>query len=86
MPPCAACAAAAPRRAARFAPPPPGARHEQPPSEPHSNIKFESEFEFAFKKVYRRYASLYFVVGADPGDNELLCLESIHLFVECLDR
>lgn len=36
--------------------------------------------------VYKRYASLYFVVGIDSGDNELITLEIIHHFVEVLDR
>jgi len=39
-----------------------------------------------YKLVYRRYASLYFCVGCDPDDNELLALEAIHLYVEILDR
>lgn len=39
----------------------------------------------AYKFVYRRYASLYFVVGVPQGVNELLVLEQIHLFVEALD-
>jgi hypothetical protein len=38
-----------------------------------------------FKFVYRRYASLYFVVGVPQGTNELIALEQIHLFVEALD-
>ena len=38
-----------------------------------------------FKFVYRRYASLYFVVGVPSGMNELIVLEQIHLFVEALD-
>ena len=38
-----------------------------------------------YKFVYRRYASLYFVVGVPTHVNELLCLEQIHLFVEALD-
>jgi AP-1 complex subunit sigma 1/2 len=38
------------------------------------------------KIVFRRYASLYFVVGIDSTDNELLALETIHHFVEILDR
>eukprot|EP00879_Flechtneria_rotunda_P028339 GHRR01030440.1.p1 GENE.GHRR01030440.1~~GHRR01030440.1.p1 ORF type:complete len:149 (+),score=44.71 GHRR01030440.1:139-585(+) len=37
------------------------------------------------KLVYKRYASLYFVCGVDPSDNELLVLETIHHFVEVLD-
>jgi len=36
--------------------------------------------------VYRRYASLYFAAGIDAGDNELDALETIHLYVEALDR
>lgn len=38
-----------------------------------------------YKFVYRRYASLYFVVGIPLGLNELIVLEQIHLFVEALD-
>ena len=38
-----------------------------------------------YKFVYRRYASLYFVVGIPLGMNELIVLEQIHLFVEALD-
>lgn len=39
--------------------------------------------------VYRRYASLYFIVGVDnndENDNELSLLEFIHDIVETLDR
>lgn len=36
--------------------------------------------------VYKRYASLYFVAGVDENENELLVLETIHRFVETLDR
>eukprot|EP00594_Rhizosolenia_setigera_P004936 CAMPEP_0178945028 /NCGR_PEP_ID=MMETSP0789-20121207/3498_1 /TAXON_ID=3005 /ORGANISM="Rhizosolenia setigera, Strain CCMP 1694" /LENGTH=194 /DNA_ID=CAMNT_0020624855 /DNA_START=81 /DNA_END=665 /DNA_ORIENTATION=- len=45
------------------------------------NIIEKGEFKF----VYRRYASLYFVVGVPLGLNELIVLEQIHLFVEALD-
>lgn len=38
------------------------------------------------KVVYKRYASLYFVVGIEEGDNELITLEVIHRFVELLDK
>eukprot|EP00179_Madagascaria_erythrocladioides_P029391 CAMPEP_0198346032 /NCGR_PEP_ID=MMETSP1450-20131203/77356_1 /TAXON_ID=753684 ORGANISM="Madagascaria erythrocladiodes, Strain CCMP3234" /NCGR_SAMPLE_ID=MMETSP1450 /ASSEMBLY_ACC=CAM_ASM_001115 /LENGTH=152 /DNA_ID=CAMNT_0044051423 /DNA_START=63 /DNA_END=521 /DNA_ORIENTATION=- len=38
------------------------------------------------KIVYKRYASLYFVICIDENDNELMGLELIHLFVECLDK
>ncbi|KAL6777633.1 AP2S2 [Auxenochlorella protothecoides x Auxenochlorella symbiontica] len=49
--------------------------------------KFTNFIEFkTYKLVYRRYAGLYFVFAVDPTDNELLYLESIHLFVEILDH
>ncbi|GMM56539.1 Aps1 protein [Maudiozyma humilis] len=36
--------------------------------------------------VYRRYASLYFICGVTPEeDNELLTLEIIHRYVESMD-
>mmetsp|Transcript_89967 Transcript_89967/g.142168 ORF Transcript_89967/g.142168 Transcript_89967/m.142168 type:complete len:160 (+) Transcript_89967:89-568(+) len=38
------------------------------------------------KIVYKRYASLFFIACIEPEDNELLALETIHHFVECLDR
>jgi len=38
------------------------------------------------KIVYKRYASLYFVALVDIDDNELITLETIHHFVEILDR
>eukprot|EP00591_Stephanopyxis_turris_P001051 CAMPEP_0195522570 /NCGR_PEP_ID=MMETSP0794_2-20130614/20857_1 /TAXON_ID=515487 /ORGANISM="Stephanopyxis turris, Strain CCMP 815" /LENGTH=145 /DNA_ID=CAMNT_0040652353 /DNA_START=88 /DNA_END=525 /DNA_ORIENTATION=+ len=41
-----------------------------------------------YKVVYRRYASLYFIVGVgvDDDENELALLEAIHCLVETLDR
>ncbi|CAA6672857.1 unnamed protein product [Spirodela intermedia] len=39
-----------------------------------------------YKVVYRRYASLFFLVGVDNEENELAVLEFIHLFVETMDR
>lgn len=39
-----------------------------------------------YKIIYRRYAGLFFSLCVDVTDNELLYLESIHLFVELLDR
>lgn len=38
------------------------------------------------KIIYKRYASLYFVVCIDSEDNELITLEVIHQYVEILDR
>ncbi|KAL7752605.1 hypothetical protein RI367_002139 [Sorochytrium milnesiophthora] len=38
------------------------------------------------KVVYRRYASLYFAVGVNADENELIMLEAIHRYVELLDR
>jgi hypothetical protein len=37
------------------------------------------------KLVYRRYASLYFIVGVDQLENELGVLELIHMIVETYD-
>ena len=39
-----------------------------------------------YKLVYRRYVGLFFVMCVDLEDNELACLEAIHLFVEILDN
>ena len=40
-----------------------------------------------YKVVYRKYASLFFVVGTtNPDYNELILMEEIHRFVEVLDR
>lgn len=39
-----------------------------------------------FKLIYRRYAGLHFCFGVDVTDNELLLMETIHLFVELLDQ
>ncbi|KAL4463190.1 hypothetical protein ABPG74_007191 [Tetrahymena malaccensis] len=40
-----------------------------------------------YKVIYRRYASLYFIVGVDPEEeNELAYFEFIHTLVETLDR
>eukprot|EP00890_Picochlorum_soloecismus_P000399 jgi/Picsp_1/135/NSC_00134-R1_protein len=36
--------------------------------------------------VYRRYASLFFMVGVDENENELAILEFIHCLVETMDR
>lgn len=33
-----------------------------------------------------RYASLFFIVGIDEDENELMALEVIHRYVEALDR
>lgn len=39
------------------------------------------------KVIYRRYASLYFIVGVDQEEeNELGILEFIHALVETLDK
>jgi sensor domain CHASE-containing protein len=38
------------------------------------------------KVVYRRYASLFFVMGISASDNELVALEVIHRYVELLDK
>lgn len=37
-----------------------------------------------YKVVFRKYASLYFILSVDPEENELSILEIIHLMVETL--
>ena len=45
--------------------------------------KFTNFVEWqTYKLVYRRYAGLFFTLCVDINDNELACLEAIHLFVE----
>ncbi|KAH0487076.1 MAG: uncharacterized protein KVP18_003762 [Porospora cf. gigantea A] len=39
-----------------------------------------------WKLIYKRYASLFFVVLAHPEDNSLMHLEMIHHYVELLDK
>ena len=39
-----------------------------------------------YKVIYRRYASLFFIVGVDEHENELAIHEFIHCVVETLDR
>ena len=51
-------------------------------SSSHSNIVEAGMYKF----VFRRYASLYFIVGVEEECNELIVLEEIHLFVEVLDQ
>lgn len=38
------------------------------------------------KIIFRRYASLYFIFCIDLQDNELIALEQIQYYVECLDK
>ncbi|KAK2959157.1 Adaptor protein complex 1 (AP-1), sigma subunit [Blattamonas nauphoetae] len=37
------------------------------------------------KIVYKRYASLFFIIAIDPTDNEFITLEIIQQYVESLD-
>ena len=39
----------------------------------------------SYKICYRRYASLFFIVGVDDDENELSMMDFIHCFVETLD-
>ncbi|KAF1323480.1 Coiled-coil domain-containing protein, partial [Globisporangium splendens] len=53
-------------------------------SRPQKQCNF---IEFKDKKiVYKRYASLFFIACISKDENELITLESIHMFVEVLDR
>jgi len=43
--------------------------------------------EFKDSKIcYKRYASLFFIAGVDETENELMVLETLHRYVEALDR
>ena len=53
----------------------------------HRGAKLCNVIEWREQKlIYRRYASLFFIVAVDATDNELLVLENIHHFVEILDK
>ncbi|KAL6176039.1 hypothetical protein ACLB2K_052675 [Fragaria x ananassa] len=39
-----------------------------------------------YKIVYRRYVSLFFLVGVDNDENELAILEFIHLIAQTMDH
>lgn len=54
-----------------------------------SRTEFQCSFiEYrGFKVIYRRYASLFFVVAVDGDEeNELAILEFIHSLVETMDK
>lgn len=36
--------------------------------------------------LFKKYASLYFIVYCDKNDNYIELLEQIHFYVECLDK
>ncbi|KAH0570698.1 Sigma adaptin [Spironucleus salmonicida] len=38
------------------------------------------------KIIFKRYASLFFIFCVDDDDNELIALEAIQFYVECLDK
>ena len=51
------------------------------------DIKERSIIEYKnYKIVYKKHASLYFILGIDNEDNEIASLELIHLFVEVMDK
>ena len=53
-------------------------------------MRGESQCSFleymGYKVIYRRYASLFFIVGVDEEENEIAILEFIHALVETLDK
>jgi hypothetical protein len=48
-------------------------------------LGYDAQFR-TYKVIYRRYAGLFFSLCVDLTENELACLEAIHLFVEVLDH
>ena len=53
---------------------------------PHNTVDLLRVQFGSYKLVYRRYAGLFFTIAVDINDNELVYLETIHLFVELLDK
>ena len=52
-----------------------------------SSLRLSNVIEWGqYKIIYKRYASLYFICLTDKEDNELITLELIQHYVECLDR
>ncbi|EER06640.1 clathrin coat assembly protein ap19, putative [Perkinsus marinus ATCC 50983] len=51
---------------------------------PNTKVNFNNFNFLTLRSV--KYASLYFVCSIDRDDNELIALETIHLYVETLDR
>ena len=58
----------------------------RPSASPRTLLRRAPQEWGQYKLIYRRYASLYFCVGVDPGDNELLLLDTLHMYVEALDK
>ncbi|KAI8365424.1 adaptor-related protein complex 4 sigma 1 subunit [Choanephora cucurbitarum] len=56
-------------------------RYYQEINKDHTGFELEVARQF-----YRIYASLCFIIGCDPEDNEFAMLELIQLCVECLDQ
>ena len=55
-----------------------------PPPPPSPQCSFVDHDDH--RVVYRRYASLFFLVGVDDEENEMAVLEFVHALVEALDR
>jgi len=51
----------------------------------YKRFVFPRPLHFTYEIVVS-YASLFFIFGVDPQDNELFTLELIHHYVEVLDR
>jgi len=49
-------------------------------------MKFNWKFLMKISFVFSSYASLYFCCAIEQDDNELLTLETIHRYVELLDK
>ena len=59
-------------------------KHGDPSRRPHPSLTARARAANSARA--HRYASLYFLACVDDDDNELIVLETIHHFVEVLDR
>ena len=53
---------------------------------PTPGTRSVSTFSKDTKLIYRHFATLYFVVAADPSESELGLLDLVQVFVESLDK
>ena len=52
-----------------------------------NNAKYDFQVQkLKFSPTIKRYASLFFAIGMDDDENEMICLAFIHRIVEALDR
>ena len=61
--------------------PPQGPHPDRPGGAPRHIMDYKG-----IRVVYKKYASLWFIVGVEKEENALLVMDIMHRFVEALDR